>query len=166
MKHSSEIPIMLKENPVFKVLIMLILMAWIVFAVSMFEVNPGFFGVTILLAVIFILNIKRYLMIASAESLILKEVPLTPLFKKQYEIFYKEMDSVDYQDGEVNGLVMIISFIFLGTINFAHKEPAIFITLKDGTMLTLKPPKYDNDDNRELVKVVKTQIAREQEVEP
>ena len=147
----------LKENPSLKYILMLLLMGWIVFAISMFEVNQGFFGVTIGLAIILILRIRQHEMVVTENSLIVKEVPLIPVYKKQATYPYSDIQSISYKDGELDGFVLLIS-LFLPGPAAGDKDPEIYITLKDGKPITLFAAKYDNSQNRQLVEIVNSKL--------
>lgn len=128
----------LSEKPVFLKVTLILAIIWLVFAVHMFEINPGFFGVTGLLAIGWIFILTKRELIVTDKGLLIRNKHLLAFYTRKHFYPYGNTASIKYQSHDLNAFD--VATIFFPGASTADRPPEIFLNLKDGTFLRFHAP--------------------------
>ncbi|MDY7394125.1 hypothetical protein UMM65_02650 [Aureibaculum sp. 2210JD6-5] len=101
-----------------------IFLGWIIFAAIQYERNPFFFGLTIAVAFLLILQMPRKSLELSNKSILLKENRILPLLNSETEIPINQLEGIKFEKGEWSLSRFILDFIGPGNIGFFGKKPS------------------------------------------
>lgn len=146
----------IKEYPFNQYIGKIILLCWIVFAIIKFNINPNFFGATIIVAVFLILSITETSIEAKERFLEIKYRNWSPFLNKSEKIDYKDIVNIEYIKPEISGVSILLNLIVRvhGTL---RKGPKLYLTLSENKWKEIDAFGKKSQIDK-LIKVVKSNV--------
>lgn len=141
-----------------KYLIRGLLFLWIIFASVRFNINPTFFGITIIAALIFILTISEMSIEANKNFIEITHKKWLSLLNRKEIIEYDEIVDIVYIRPQISAISIILNLIMYapGTL---EKGPRLSITLKEDRWAEIRT--FGSEQmNKELIQFVKLNLKQ------
>ncbi|MCP4441278.1 MAG: hypothetical protein GY810_20425 [Aureispira sp.] len=150
----------IKAFPFSEYILRLLLLGWIYFAYTKFDLNPNFFGVTIAIAIILFFLILETSIVVTKDSLIEKRTNWLPfLSRKRIIAKHSEIHEISYEKGNFNKLGLVLNLIEY--VPGTTSTPNLFIIRKkDGSSVALET-KGSQYENEKLIKIIKAKMPKE-----
>ncbi|MFC2132902.1 hypothetical protein ACFLRG_03790 [Bacteroidota bacterium] len=144
------------EYPLLQYIIRIVLFFWIIFASLKFSVNPSFFGITIIIALIIILTISERTIETKQHFIEIRHKKWLSFLSKKEKIGYNEIVDIQYVAPEMSGMAIVLNLIeyIPGTI---QKGPKLSFTLKRNRWKKI-PTIGGKEKNDELIKAIKKNL--------
>lgn len=160
MKKDDEL-FKIKEFSLFKNVLRIVLIGWIIFAIYKFNINQYFFGITILIAVVLIILISEMVLEAKENYIQICNNRWFRIFSSTFKAKYKDIELIYYEKSTINYVIFILTLIdgMAGTDDIAKNDAKLYIKFKNGEVKEFYTIGNKNQ-NAKLINIVLSQIKK------
>jgi hypothetical protein len=136
------------------------LIAWTVFAIYQYHLNPNFFAITIGAAIFLFLLISETKIMVRNDYLEVKTKRIIPWLSKTKKYYFTEIKEVIYQEGTSRSPVSAITgLISPGAVVYSGRSSQIILKTKNDDYIYITPGLSENRI-LEIVRIVQIQISK------
>ena len=157
MKQESDIIFESKEFPIIQIVARVLILAWIVFAVFMYSINPIFFGISILSALILFLLISEIKITSTNLYITIKHDNLLPFLSKRKDYYFKDIDEISIDKEKRTLATFALDLVFYRPGFFGKMPDNLCIKHKSEGWVDI-PISHTTKEGKEFISLVNSKI--------